>query len=119
MTHSYNSLKSFENTTKCNANPPKCQPHLPLPPEIFVGYVPAIGIGGKMKIMTYHKIVQHRYNHHFFRKSCPYSLNRPHSNSNLDPNNTQAPGASIPSETMMHFPLCLRFSPYFRKIFRL
>jgi len=29
------------------------------------------------------------------------------------------PGASIPPETMMHFPLCFRFSPYFPKIFRL
>src|SRR6218665_2180092 len=29
------------------------------------------------------------------------------------------PGASIPAETMMHFPPCLRFSPYVRKIFRL
>src|SRR6218665_68575 len=26
-------------------------------------------------------------------------------------------GASIPPETMMHFPLCFRFPPYFRKIF--
>ena len=28
-------------------------------------------------------------------------------------------GASIPSETMMHFPPCFRFPPYFRKIFGL
>src|SRR6218665_666369 len=31
----------------------------------------------------------------------------------------QKPGASIPPETMMHFPLCFRFPPYFRKIFGL
>src|SRR6218665_1561851 len=28
-------------------------------------------------------------------------------------------GASIPPETMMHFPPCFRFPPYFRKIFGL
>jgi len=30
-----------------------------------------------------------------------------------------SPGASIPPETMMHFPPCFRFLPYFRNIFRL